>query len=347
MLFQDVLCFCQIYLLEGYHLSTQTRLLQQTTQSEGLSDTTKAYGAVFVGLMVASFAAVLMRAALDEGIPAILIAGARIFIAWLVLTPLVASRYRDELRKLRRRDILLASVAGVVMCLHFALMAFSLMYVKVAISQVLVNSIPLWAALLETFVLRTTLPRPVWIGLALAVAGGTLIASASLGGGSTLIIAPDAVAISANGSGNPMLGIGLALTSAIFASMYLIIGRKVRARLSLIPYVWMLYGSGGFVGMTAVLLTGTPVTGHSSLGILWILLIAFGPQLVSHSAFNFALAHIPATIVSISGQFVTVTSVIVAALIFFEYPSPLEVVGMAMIMLGVVSAILGQRQRAT
>ena len=85
--------------------------------------------------------------------------------------------------------------------------------------------------------------------------------------------------------------------------------------------------------------------------LLWLLMLTLVPQLIGHSMFNFTLGYLPATLISISTQTVVVTSSILAFFIFDEVPLPLQILGSAVIVTGVLLAIWGQakakRKRST
>ncbi len=298
-----------------------------------ISPVTKAYAAIGIGLITASFAAVLIRLAQDAGMPSLAIVAERLLLSWLILSVVVLSRHREAIRHMRPRNMLLAALAGFWLATHFSMMAVSLEYGSVLMAQTIVNTGPLWVALLEVFVLRYRLPKLVWVGLFIAMLGGSLIGFSSAGD-------------TATGS-QPLLGAALALSSALAGAVYFTIGRKVRAGVPLLPYIWFVYGGGALAMLIAVSFTGTSLAGYEPRAYLWILLLALGPQLISHTSLNYALAYIPATITTIFGQVISVTAAIVAFALFAEVPQPLEAVGSFVILAGVVLAILAQNRRRT
>ncbi|MCU0511847.1 MAG: DMT family transporter [Anaerolineae bacterium] len=283
-----------------------------------------------VAVLAGSFAAVFMRAALEAGIPALLVAAGRLGLAALFLTPLVLHRYRAELQRLSRSDLLYVLLSGLLIGLHFMLIARSLQFTSVLIASVLINSGPIWVALLERFFLRARLRRAVWIGIGVTFAGSGLIALSGLNSGAA--------------SGGSVEGSLLALTGAIAGSGYLVAGRKVRSRISIVPYVWMIFGSGGIVALAVMLLTATPLTGYAPEGYLWLLLITLIPQLIGHSGFNYVIGYMPATLVSLSGQVITALSAVWGFLMFHEVPGAVQVIASAIIVAGVVIAVVGQHQ---
>ena len=286
------------------------------------------YAVILIGTLAVSFAAIFIRMAQAEGMPSLAIAGGRLLLSALILTPFALARHQSELRRLSRADIAMAAAAGMLLAVHFATWIASLEYTSVLISVVFVTTSPLWVALLEVVFLRARLRGAVWAGLAIALIGGITI---GLSGDSS----------SGTGS-NPVLGGALALAGAVAIAFYLIIGRRLRAKLTLLPYVWLVYGFGALFLMLLLLVTATPLVGYSPTAYLWVLVLAVVPQIVGHSALNYALRYLPATFISIATQLEPIGSAVAAFVFFRELPQPLQIVGSVAILVGVFIATMGQ-----
>jgi drug/metabolite transporter (DMT)-like permease len=96
---------------------------------------------------------------------------------------------------------------------------------------------------------------------------------------------------------------------------YLMIGRRLRAGMSLIPYIFIVYGSAAISLLVAMLVAGQRPGGYSPVVYIWILLLALLPQLIGHSAYNWALRYLPAAMVSITTLAEPVASAILAYVI--------------------------------
>ena len=282
------------------------------------------------GVLAISSSAIFIRLAQNEGIPSIVIAAVRLSLAALLLTPFVWARHAHTLRQLSRTDLGLALVAGFFLALHFITWVSSLEYTSVLISVVFVTTGPIWVALFEVMLLRTRLPRIVGVGLLIAILGGAMI---GLGGADS----------STTGS-NDFLGATLSLLGAITVSLYFIIGRKLRTGLSLLPYIWLVYSCAGVFLMLGVLFTGASLVGYTSTGYLWLLALAIFPQLVGHTSLNYAIAYLPATLVSMITQLEPIGSAFIALILFRETPQIVQIVGSLVILAGVILAIRGQAQ---
>lgn len=297
-------------------------------------------------MLVLSFAAVLTRMAQVNGIPSPLVITGRLLTAGLILTPIVLVYHRDDLKRISQRDALWAIFAGMWLGIHFMFIVISLEHTSILISQVVSNTGPLWVAILETAFLKTKLTTGHYIAIMMTILGGALIALSS-----TLNVPPDNTAflleaggmetvMSGNGTSIPVVGVILAVLAAISGSVYAIIGRKVRANVPTTPYIWIVFTTGGLVGLVWLLITQTPVLGHPQAGYVALALLVLGPQLIGHSLYNHILKFFSATLASIYGQSVTVLAGVIAFLIFAEIPSILEFIGSFIIMAGVMMAII-------
>ncbi len=289
----------------------------------------RVYGFLAVGIMAASVAAIFVRYAMDEGMPSTFIAAGRLTLSALILTPLALSSHRPEIAGLTRTDLLLAAASGLILAIHFATWIASLEYTSVLVSVVLVGTSPLWSALFEVFFLHARLSRAVVMGLLVAFAGGVLISLAE-GGSST---AP---------MNDTVFGAVLSLAGAVTFAIYLVIGRRLRGKLSLVPYIWLVYGFAAIFLLILAVVSGVSFTGYSTNGYLMIVLLALVPQLIGHTSFNYAVKFFTATVVGIATQVEPISSALFAYILFNEVPVPLQILGSAAILVGVLVAMLGQ-----
>jgi len=274
---------------------------------------------IIIGIAAVSSASIFIRFAQREA-PSLVIAAARLTLASLILVPLALTRYRHEYRRLTRRDAWLAVFSGIFLALHFATWISSLEYTTVASSTVLVSTSPLFVAIASWLFLREKIGPAVIAGLGVALAGSAVIGLSDRSGAMR----------------NALLGDVLAFAGAITVAGYLLIGRRLRAKLSLIPYIAAVYGTAAVVMLAMVLVTRERVVGYSPDIYVWFLLLALVPQLLGHSAFNWALAHLPATFVAVATLGEPIGSTILAYIILGEMPTPIKIVGAALILVGIV-----------
>ena len=278
-----------------------------------------------VGLLAVSAASILIRQSQAEHASSFLISAWRVGTATLVLTPAVFGMYRADLRKLRRSDLLLVLLSGLMLTVHFASWISSLEYTSVISSTVLVNTHPLVVALVSPFLLRERLSRTTLIAIVIAVAGIIIVSLAGDAG----------TAVRQN---NAMLGNVLALVGAVTVAAYYVIGRRVRARVAVIPYIWLTYGTSAILLFILTLATGQQIVGLSANAYLWMTLTGLIPQLIGHSAYNYALGYLSAAYVSLTILGEPVVSTILAIILLGEFPKIGQLPGGVLILLALVIA---------
>ena len=204
------------------------------------------YLVILLSLCVFAFTPIMIQLALDSGFSPVVITSGRLMITLFFLTPLVLRNHIEELRQSQRKTILLTIASGTWLSFHFITMMFSLEHTSILLNQVIIATSPLWIAILEVLFFRSRIHKLVWIGIVLAVFGSSIIAFTGSHGET-----------SAN---NHLLGIFLAVISAMGMGLYLVIGKRARENLSFIPYVWLLYLSGTLVAIVVTIITQTSVT---------------------------------------------------------------------------------------
>jgi len=239
-----------------------------------------------IGVAIVSTSSILIRYAQADGASSALIAAGRLTIAALIMAPLAMSRAGPELLRIQRKDLLLCAASGLLLAAHFWTWIASLEFTSVANSTVLVTTNPVWVALLSAWLLHEKPGKIQLVGVALTLVG-------------TLLIFVAETSHSGPASA-PLLGNSLALTGALAASGYLLIGRGLRSNLSLLSYVWLTYSFAAAALIVAALAGGETIHSVSSNAWLLIAALALGPQLLGHTAFNWALRRLSATFVAVS-----------------------------------------------
>lgn len=295
---------------------------------------------LLVGILAASTASILIRFAQDEA-PSIVIATYRLVFAAVILAPFALITRKKELLGLERRTVLFGLLSGTFLALHFATWITSLEYTSVTSSVVLVSTTPLWVAILAPFTIKEPITRLMTIGMLLALAGGIVIGFS------------DACSISAAGIDCPgrveflktgaLAGDLLALIGAIMAACYLLVGRQLRHRLSNTSYIFLVYSMAGIVLTLITLISGNQLLGYPARTYIWFLLLAIIPQLIGHSAFNWALGYLSAGYVSISLLGEPIGSSILAFLMLDETPTLINIFGAILILAGIYIAARGER----
>jgi len=295
----------------------------------------RAYFVILLAIVATSSAAILIRYALDADMPPLLIAAARLAIAALALTPLALRGHKQQMAHLSRRELSLIIVSGLCLAVHFTAWVSSLQFTTVLVSVVIVSTGPIWVAILEVLFLHIRLSRLVVAGLLIALAGGVII-GLPINSGAELT-ARGADDLSATTTGALLAWIG-----ALSVSVYMLIGRVLRTRLHVIPYVWLVYGVAAICACTVILLTATGITGYAAEGYAVLLAMGLIPQLLGHSSLNYLLEYFPAALVSMFSQLEPLGSALLALALFRELPPQQQIAGSIIIVIGVLVASRGE-----
>jgi drug/metabolite transporter (DMT)-like permease len=291
--------------------------------------------AIIIGIMAVSTASIFIRFAQKE-VTSLVIAAWRLTIASFILVPVAVSKRRRDFTSLTRVELLLALLSGIFLALHFATWISSLQYTTVASSVVLVSTVPLWVALLSPFTIKETIHKAVIIGLIFTLLGVVVVGiSDSCTTSSGHLICPQLVDFM---HGQAFLGDILALCGAIAGAGYLLIGRKLRVKMSLISYISLVYGMAAIVLVIIMLSARENPFGYSPQIYLWLLLLAVIPQLIGHSTFNWALGYLSAAYVSITLLGEPIGSTILAYIFLNETPTTVKLIGGGLILIGIYLA---------
>ncbi len=279
------------------------------------------YWGLLLGAVAVSFAAVFIRIA---AAPPLVTSAYRLSIATLILLPWAARpQIRAEWARLTRREWILAIVSGVLLAIHFASWIASLDYTTVASSAVLVGTYPLFVALASPILLRESVSKNVYLGVIVAVCGSMIISASGFS------------ACGANLSGQMLFGDLLALVGALAGAGYFMVGRRLRGKLSLIGYTFVVYGVAALTLVGSCLLTRQVFTGYPVLTYLMFVLLAVVPQNLGHSSFNWAMRYLPAAFVVTPPLAEPIGASILAFFILHEAPTRIELVGGALVLLGI------------
>jgi drug/metabolite transporter (DMT)-like permease len=277
-----------------------------------------------VGLVSVSFAAIFIKLIGSAGsVHPIVIAAWRLIITAMVIVPVGVGALRGRLWEVIKKHGRILAVGGLLLGFHFIFWIASLSFTSVASSVVIVCTNPIWVGLASHFILKERPGRNEVIGIALAVVGAVII-----GWGDFAV------------SHRALFGDVLALCGAFFASGYILLGRRVRADVSLLEYITPVYTAAALVVVPIVLALGLPLKGYSTQIYLLFAALAVIPQLIGHTSFNWALKYVTATVVAITILGEPVISTILAFFILHESVTVLVVVGGVITLVGIGVALV-------
>ena len=279
--------------------------------------------ALGVGVLAISFAAPLIR--LAEA-PALTIAAVRLALAappMLVLG--LATGGVRQWRRLTRSEWLLLGLSAAALAMHFGFWVASLQRTSVVASVALVTMQPLFVALGGWAVLGE---RPRWsalVGIGVAAVGALLLVLPHVGDRGTLE------------------GDAFALVGGVMSGCYLLAGRGARRHLSTAAYTGAVYPATALLLLAALMVSGTPFSGHPHEAYIAMALLALVPQLVGHNALNWALGSMPAAVVAVAILGEPIGAAVLAVPLLGETPRPIEVAGGVVVLAGVYLALRDAR----
>ncbi len=274
-----------------------------------------AYVALGFAVASVSFSAIFIKLAQA---PPLTIASNRMLASLLLLAVPTLLHGGHELARLRRRDVAALLASGLFLAAHFGLWTISLTYTSVASSVVFVTTHPIFVGLLEWLWLRQALSAQAWLGIALTVAGSAVVGANDIQVG-----------------GQAFWGDLLALAGALALVGYLLIGRRLRQRLGFLSYSTPVYFVSWLGLLAWTTAAGLDVREFPASDLVWYVLLALFATIGGHTVFNWALRHVPASVVAVSLVGEPVGSAILAWLILGQALTPLMAAGGAIILAGI------------
>ena len=271
-----------------------------------------------------SWAAILIRAC---DAPSTVIAFYRKFFATLILLPFALTIYRQRFYEFTRLSFLMTVLAGILLGWHFFFWVASLGYTSISSSVVLVTTQPVFVAVLALIFLKEKIGFKGVFAIVLAIIGSAIIAGFDF-----------------KLERQYLFGDILALAGAIMAGGYLFIGRAIRFRVSVFPYIFTVYSVAALTLGIILLVSGEFFQTYHSQNYLFFILLAVGPTLLGHSLYNYSLQYIKAHKVGLSIVGEPVLASIWAIFIFNEIPALSTLVGGIIIILALVLVFSGGGQ---
>jgi drug/metabolite transporter (DMT)-like permease len=248
--------------------------------------------------------------------PAIVIAALRTGFAAALL---LGAGWRDlaSLSRIAPRDRPLIGLSGVLLAIHFGSWIASLSFTSTAASVALVCTSPIFAALLGRLLGDRVAPREL-VGIAIAGAGCAVLAGGDWRAG-----------------GDALIGDGLALIGAASGAAYLVVGRRLRAAVPLLPYLGAVNAIAAAALLAAALALGAPILGlpaHSYIACASTALVA---SFIGHSLLNAAVRTTPTHLVALVTLGEPIGSSLITWVVFGEQPPIHAAIGGAVVLAGI------------
>ncbi len=242
-------------------------------------------------------------------------------LAWTVvlMSPVVLGKrpIRRELLGTPKKLALLSALSGLFLAIHFVLWFESLKHTMVASSTTIVCTEVIWVCLGFCLFMKGRITPKAMAAIAVTLAGSVLIAwsDAGLGG---------------------LYGDILALLAAIAVAVYTLIGRLVREKLSTSVYTYLVYTACAAVLLATCVLQGLSLFAYGLSPVIVSLLLSLFSTILGHSIFSWCLKYFSPAFVSASKLAEPVVAAVIAAFLFREIPTLMQVTGGVLILGGVL-----------
>lgn len=287
----------------------------------------RTFAGVSVGIVAISFASIFIK--FCDDVPSIMIATYRLTLSSIILL-IIAKGKGIRFSSFSKKHLLMGMLGGFFLSLHFSFWISSLKLTSVASSVVLVATNPIFVGIFSYLFLREKQPAELILGIILSFSGSMVLAVGDSGLQGLTVQNPSF-----------LLGDMLALLGAIMASGYLMVGSKLREEMDVLSYTSMVYTFSAFFLLIASLSSGTPFAGYKPSSYIYMVLLAIIPQLIGHTAFNWALKHLKASMVAITILGEPIGASILAYIIFRETIKSSQLIGIILIFLAI---IIGSRK---
>lgn len=222
----------------------------------------------------------------------------------------------------KRTDFTLALVlAGVWFAGDMALWHLSLHYTTVANATLLSNFAPIFIALWVWLAHKVRFSRIFIIGMSCALVGAVMLVGPGAAG--------------APGGGSKLAGDALGLASAVFYAAYQLSVKDARSAYSTARLMAWSTTVTGLALLPFALLSPGAFWPESTAGWLPLLALALVAQIGGQTVIAYALAHLPASLSSVSLLIQPLTAAVAAWLIFQEALVPLQMLGGALLLWGI------------
>ncbi|TRX65824.1 DMT family transporter [Carboxylicivirga sp. M1479] len=238
----------------------------------------KAYLALFTGLLIIGFSAILIKSA---DAPGMVTAFYRVGIASLVLILPLAAQWK-KVQQLSAKALWMPLLGGIAFGIDTGLWSWSIEISNATIPTLMANLAPVWVGIGALLFFKEKQRKGFWIGLSITIGGTILMAWRSF-----------------SNSDGLFAGIIISLIAGVFYGIYHLFTQQGRAMMSTLLYLSISSLAATFTVGTIILLNNDySFTGYSnSTWIIW-LIYGIGVHVGGWTLINYSQGHLKATTVS-------------------------------------------------
>lgn len=236
--------------------------------------------AMLLGMLAVATAPPLILLA---GVPPFALATWRLMAVGVILLPFCARPLLRDLRQLTAREHGWLWGSGILYGIHFGLFNLAFEHTSKESVVVLLGAQPLMAAAVGAIWLNEAITRIMVGASALAICG------------LLIFVWHDYTFDSAH-----LVGDALVLVCGLAIVLSYSIGRRLRARMSLVGYLGGLYWIGGLTCLLIALIAGDSLYGYADDSWFWLACAIIVPTLIGHSLFHYVVKYVPVFYVNLT-----------------------------------------------
>ena len=226
------------------------------------------------------------------------------------------------------RSYLLMAMAGAFLAGDMSVWHYSILMTTVANASLLLNVTPVFVVVGGWFLFRQRVTGTFMLGLTVAMAGVVVLSGASLALSRTHLV-------------GDLLGV----LTAVFYAAYQLTIQRLRRRFSTITIMVYAIPASALVTLPFAVVGGGTLAVTTLAGWAVLLVLAAGPQVLGQSLIAWALAHLPASFVSVSLLVQPIVAAAVAWFLFGEGMGAQQAIGTVAVLTGIVIARRGTARR--
>ncbi|MCD6278634.1 MAG: DMT family transporter [Desulfurococcales archaeon] len=258
-----------------------------------------------------------------SGASAVACAFWRTLVAGVLMTAVCASSSGFAGITHKYKYLIYSTVAGVMLSAHFIMWMKSLFLVPVAVSTTTVITYPLFNALADAVLLREPPTKMQVVGMLLAFTGVVLFLHPGIS------------------TGYDVVGVVLALASAIAAATYFNLGRVVRKKVGLGEYTSVTYLVSAAVTAIYAAVNSENIVTYPPRTYAYFILLAVIPMIGGHTLMNYLLRYFKTHIITSLSFIEPLGASVLAYLFLGQHITAYIAISMSLVLVGVFITVLG------
>lgn len=276
---------------------------------------------LMIGMIAISFAPILVK---YSEAPASVQGMYRMLFTLLLMLPFGTKQLAD-IRSIPLKDWVLLALAGVFLGLHFLWWMESIDYTSIASSTLILSLEPVLVMIGSFFFFKEKFPRTAVFGLVTAFAGICCVASGDFGL-----------------SRYAFVGDALSFLSVLAIAANMLIAKRILSRVSSYVYNMAVFAVSFLFFLVYNAATNIPLAGYPAREWLLFLLLAVVPTVLGHMIFNWLLAYVSATTISMSVLAEPVGASLLGLMLFGGAISGFQLVGGVLVIAGLLLYLKAQ-----